>query len=154
MRPKTKSQLKVCPISTVTWQHLLVRLCATWPDWNRPSPTHPTLLHSVLLIGLHVSFTTKCTDKFWTSGIARSVWRLATGWMAVVRFSAGAINCLHNVHTGTGAHPTSYPMGTGALSPGVKWSWREFDHSSLPTAEVKNGGAITSLPYTSSWHGT
>jgi hypothetical protein len=38
--------------------------------------------------------------------------------MAGVRFPAGARKCplLHNVQTGSGAHPTSYPMGTGDFS--------------------------------------
>jgi hypothetical protein len=34
---------------------------------------------------------------------------------------------LQSVHTGSGAHPTSYPMGTGGSFPGGKaagaWSW-------------------------------
>jgi hypothetical protein len=55
--------------------------------------------------------------------------------------------------TGSGAHPASYPVGTGALPPGVKRLGREADHSPPPIAEVKNGGAILLLPDTSSWHG-
>jgi hypothetical protein len=57
---------------------------------------------------------------------------------------------LHNVQTGCGAHPVSYPGGSGALSRGVKRPRREVEHSPTSTTEVKNGGAITSLPYTSS----
>jgi hypothetical protein len=38
---------------------------------------------------------------------------------------------------------TLYTVGKG---PG-----READHSSLSSAEVKNGGAIPPLPYKSSW---
>jgi hypothetical protein len=50
---------------------------------------------------------------------------------------------LHVVQTGSGVHPTSYPMGTGALSPGVKRPGRESDHS--PTsAEVKKMWLYTS----------
>jgi hypothetical protein len=34
---------------------------------------------------------------------------------------------LHNIITGSGAHPTSYPMGTGGTIPGTEvagaWSW-------------------------------
>jgi hypothetical protein len=30
------------------------------------------------------------------------------------------VSLLHNVQTGSGDHPPSYPMSTGALSPGVK----------------------------------
>jgi hypothetical protein len=46
---------------------------------------------------------------------------------------------LHNLQTVSGAHLASYPMGTGALSPGVKWQEREADHSPPSSAEVKNG---------------
>jgi hypothetical protein len=50
-----------------TWQHLWVRLCSDWPDRRRPRSTRiqsarpalPNLLHSVLLIGFHPSFTRK-----------------------------------------------------------------------------------------------
>jgi hypothetical protein len=46
------------------------------------------------------------------------------------------------IFTGSGAHPASYRVGSGALSPGVKGSRREADHSPASSAEVKNGGAI------------
>jgi hypothetical protein len=61
---------------------------------------------------------------------------------------------LEGVQTGSGAHPASYPMGTGALSPGVKRPSREAEHSSLFSAEVKNGWSYTSTPHTSSLGGT
>jgi hypothetical protein len=40
---------------------------------------------------------------------------IATGWTAGVRFPAGVrdISLRHSVQTGSGAHPASYPMGTG-----------------------------------------
>jgi hypothetical protein len=38
-------------------------------------------------------------------------------------------NFLQVVQTGSGAHPTSYPMVPGPLSPGVKRPGREVDHS-------------------------
>jgi uncharacterized protein (DUF427 family) len=41
----------------------------------------------------------------------------------------------------------------GALSRGVKQQGHEPDHSPPPSAEVKNGGAIPSLPHASSWYG-
>jgi hypothetical protein len=51
----------------------------------------------------------------------------------------GAIAPLWTVvpQTGSEVHPTSYPMGTGALSPGLKWPGREVDQSSPTSAEVK-----------------
>jgi hypothetical protein len=43
-------------------------------------------------------------------------------------------------------------MDTGILFPlGVKRPLHEVDHSSPSNAEVKNGGAISPLPHTSSW---
>jgi hypothetical protein len=41
----------------------------------------------------------------------------------------GHFSLLHRALTGSEAHPASYPMGTGGLSPGVKWQGREADHS-------------------------
>jgi hypothetical protein len=42
-------------------------------------------------------------------------------------------NCslLHSIQTGFGAHPASYPMGTGGCFSGVKRPRREADHSPL-----------------------
>jgi hypothetical protein len=53
---------------------------------------------------------------------------------------------LHLVQTGSGAHPGSYPMGTGGNSPRVKMLGREADHSPLSSAEFKNAWSCTSTP--------
>jgi hypothetical protein len=54
------------------------------------------------------------------------------GFPAVYNFSL-----LHSVQTDSGAHPASYPMGTGcSLSPGVKRQRCEAEHSPPPSAEV------------------
>jgi hypothetical protein len=43
------------------------------------------------------------------------------------------------VQTGSGAHPASYPMGTGDSFPGGKARLgRDADHSPPSSAEVKN----------------
>jgi hypothetical protein len=43
------------------------------------------------------------------------------------------------IQTGSGAHPASYPMGTGVLSPGGKARpGRDADHSPPSSAEVKD----------------
>jgi hypothetical protein len=43
------------------------------------------------------------------------------------------------VQTGSGAHPASYPMGTGGPFPGGKARpGRDADHSPTSSAEVKN----------------
>jgi hypothetical protein len=53
---------------------------------------------------------------------------------------------LHVVQTGSGDHPSSYPMGTGALSPRVKQPWREADDSPPTSAEVKKMWMYTFTP--------
>jgi hypothetical protein len=80
----------------------------------------------------------------------------ATGWTAGARFPARTrvFSLLHSVHTGSRAHPASYPMGTGALSLEIKLAGREADHSSPYSVEVKNGGAMPLLPHMSSWNST
>jgi hypothetical protein len=57
---------------------------------------------------------------------------------------------LHSLQTGSGAHPASYPLDTGGSFPGgVERQGREADHSPTSSTEVKNNGAISSLPHTS-----
>jgi hypothetical protein len=65
-----------------------------------------------------------------------------------VRFPAGAVNfsLLHRVQTGSGAYPSSYPMGTRVSFSGVKRPEREIDHSPPSSAEVKNAWSYTSTP--------
>jgi hypothetical protein len=60
---------------------------------------------------------------------------------------------LHSVQADYGAHPASYGMCTGYLSPWVKRPGREADHTPPSSAEVKNGGAVPPLPHLSSWRG-
>jgi hypothetical protein len=63
------------------------------------------------------------------------------------RVLVGAKICLiHVVQTGPGVHPTSYQLGTGALSPGVKRKGREADRSPPASAEVKKTWIYTSTP--------
>jgi hypothetical protein len=59
--------------------------------------------------------------------VAQAVQCLTTGWMIGVRSPAGAEDFSSSpcVHTGSGAHPASCPMGTvpGVISPGGKRGW-------------------------------
>jgi hypothetical protein len=58
-----------------------------------------------------------------------------------VRFPAGAKDSSSNlcVQTGSGVHPTSFPMGTGGPFPwGKARPGRDADHSPSPSAEVVN----------------
>jgi hypothetical protein len=51
----------------------------------------------------------------------------------------GNFSLHHRVHNGSGAHPASYPMGTGDSfsGGGVKWQGCEADHSPPSSAELK-----------------
>jgi hypothetical protein len=54
----------------------------------------------------------------------------------------------HVVQTGSGVHPTSYPMGTGGFFLGVKRPGSDADHSPPTSAEVKKTWIYTSTnPY-------
>jgi hypothetical protein len=73
-----------------------------------------------------------------------------------VRFPAGAVNFSlhHRVQNGSGAHPVSCLMGTGALLVGVKRPRCEADHSPPSSAEIKEWVAIyVHSPNTPSWRG-
>jgi hypothetical protein len=59
---------------------------------------------------------------------------------------------LHSVHAGSGIHQFSYSMGSGGSFPGVTRPGREAYQSLSSSAEVKNSGAIPSLPHVSVWH--
>jgi hypothetical protein len=65
-----------------------------------------------------------------------------------VRFPAGAGNFSlhHRVQNGSGAHPASYPRGTGSLSLRVKRPGREANHSPPSSAVVTNAWSYTSTP--------
>jgi hypothetical protein len=73
-----------------------------------------------------------------------------------VRSSTGAEDSSSSpcVQTGSGAHPASYPMGTGGSFPGGKArSGRDADHSPPSSAEVKNEQELYLLsPHVPPWH--
>jgi hypothetical protein len=87
--------------------------------------------------------------------ISQSVQRRATDWTTGVRFPTVVrdFSLLDSVQTDFGAHPSSYPMGTGGFFPGVKRPGCEADHSPPSSAEIKNGECIPPLPHASSWRG-
>jgi hypothetical protein len=70
------------------------------------------------------------------------------GWTTVVLFPAGAgsFSLHHRVQTGSGAQPSSYPVGTICFTLGVKRPECEADHSPPSSAEVKNACSYTSTP--------
>jgi hypothetical protein len=72
--------------------------------------------------------------------VAQSVQCLTTGWTIRVRSPTEAEDFSSSlcVKTGSGAHPVSYPMGTGGPVPGGKARpGRDADHSPPSSAEVK-----------------
>jgi hypothetical protein len=56
-----------------------------------------------------------------------------------IRSPTGTVDfsCSPCVHTDSGAHPASYPMGTGGPFPGGKARPGDADHSPPSSAEVK-----------------
>jgi hypothetical protein len=81
-------------------------------------------------------------------GIVMEDGRQATGWTAgFMSWQEQGYSLLHSVQTGSGAHPASCPAVTEGYSPGVKGLGREADHTPQSTAEVKNGGDTSPLPY-------
>jgi hypothetical protein len=85
-------------------------------------------------------------------GMAQSVGRRATSWMAGVRFPAGAkdFSLLHSVQVGSGAHPAFLSKGYSE----VKRQGHVADHLPPSSAEVKKGGVIPPLHNMFSWHST
>jgi hypothetical protein len=74
------------------------------------------------------------------AAVAQSVQCLTTGWTIEVRSPTEAEDFSSSpwVQTGSGAHPASYPMGTGGPFPGGKARpGRDADHSHPFSAEVK-----------------
>jgi hypothetical protein len=78
--------------------------------------------------------------------MAHSVQQLAKGWTTekseLESRYGQEFSILHVVQTDSGGHPTSYPLGTGALSPGVKRLGREADHSAPTSAKVEKNVAL------------
>jgi hypothetical protein len=72
--------------------------------------------------------------------IAQSVQWLDTGCKTGVKFP------LHRVQIGSVALPASYLMSTGDLSPRVKRTAREADHTAPSSAEIKHTWSYTSTP--------
>jgi hypothetical protein len=68
---------------------------------------------------------------------------------------AGATNfsLLQNVHTGSGAHVASYPMGTGGSLVRDEVAGAELQHSPSSSAKVKKEWSCTSTCCISSWCG-
>jgi len=69
------------------------------------------------------------------------------GYMTVVQFQAG-IFLFTSVHTSPGAQPASSPVGTGALSLGVRWLKHEANSSPPSSCKIMN---VWSSPIFMAW---
>jgi hypothetical protein len=96
------------------------------------------VINHVLLLFWHIKLHSSV-------GMARSYWLDGRGIGVWVPVGSGIV-ILHVVQTGSGVHPTSYPMGTGGSFPEVKRPAREADHSPPTSAEVKKTWFYTSTP--------
>jgi hypothetical protein len=77
---------------------------------------------------------------YYGAGIAQSVQRLAG--------EVESLSLLHSVQTSSGAHPTSFPKGTGGTFLVVGRLERQDDHSPPSSAEAKKVGVSPPLPLT------
>jgi hypothetical protein len=137
--------------SSATWPFQLVTVFSwfyTVPGGKNSECT----LKLATTISLHSHFNiiilpfdaAKCSEFIdpivsWDSSVSRASGYGLDDRMIGVRFPAGTGNfsLRHRVQTGSGAHPASYPMGTGPLSFGVKRRGQEADHSPPYTTKVK-----------------
>jgi hypothetical protein len=72
---------------------------------------------------------------------------LRIGWSEVrVPTGAGNFSLHHRVQTGSGAHPTSYPMGNRDSFPGGKAAREWSCHSPPSKVEIRNACSYTSTP--------
>jgi hypothetical protein len=74
------------------------------------------------------------------------------GWTARFRFPEGdKFSPLHSVQVALGRSQLSIQWVPTVVSERVNRQGRETEHSPPSSVEVKNGGAISSLPHTYSW---
>jgi hypothetical protein len=69
------------------------------------------------------------------------------GWMTGVQLPAwaGIFSLCYFIQTGSGAHPTSYPMSTGGSISGAEWLDHEAGHSYPSSADVKEAWSYVYL---------
>jgi hypothetical protein len=76
-----------------------------------------------------------------------------SGWTTRDRFPAGEKSLLYSTAFRLVLKSTQPPIQwiLRALSPGVKRPGSETDHLPPSSVEIKNGGAVPTLPHTPSW---
>jgi hypothetical protein len=82
------------------------------------------------------NFTEEVRNYFLNSYRHINIWR-SRGSVVCIATGYGLDGGGVGVRVSVGVHPTSYSMGTGGISPGVKRQGREADHSPPTSGEVK-----------------
>jgi hypothetical protein len=116
------------------------------------APPHPVFRRSILILSSH-----RTKKKNYGKGqgrVTQPVWIVGCGLnhrgSVPGRDSDGIFFSSPQRPDRLWGHPVSYPMGSGAFSPGVKRLGREADHSPSSKAEVTNAWSYTSIPDTPS----
>jgi len=82
------------------------------------------------------------------SSVNNIVIRQQASWLGFDSWQGRGIFSLHHrVRTGSGAHPPSYRMSTGAPSPGVKRLGRTTDNPLPSSGGVKSACCTSTSPY-------
>jgi len=91
----------------------------------------------------------------WThDSLLNIVTELETGWPGFNCWQGqGYFSLCHCIQTSSAAHLAPIKSVPGAVTPGLKWSLQEADHSPPSSMEVKNTWSYTSLSCTPSWCG-
>jgi hypothetical protein len=101
-----------------------------WPLWKKPS-SFKHQERGFRFMNKLVLYLVAGIVQWFSAG-------LRVGWSRVrVLLGAENFSLHHLVQTGSGAHRSSYPMGTRRSSPGVKRLGRKADNSPPSSAEVK-----------------
>jgi hypothetical protein len=126
------------PIVYTTWdpQHLTILQAST--DYYRDSFTY-----FIIIIIIINSSSSSSSSRRSSVGIACRMDDRGVGVRVSLHLN---FSLLHVVQAGSGVQPASCPMGTGALSPGVKRQGREADHSPPSNADVTKTCIYTSIP--------
>jgi hypothetical protein len=124
-------------------------------SWATTGFWKPVVRLSYLYKVFYLFWIIKHTRFIRGTGIVHSEWRLGRGWTPGVDSSQGKEILLHYPASRSALVSTQSPIQwePNALSLGAKRSGSESENSLPSSAEVENGGAIITLPLTSSRRG-
>jgi hypothetical protein len=144
------AQFELRPGQQLSWLMFLIFVISYRQMLGRTSLHHGRSFQALFISSIvyHPNFrryvASLQANERW-AGVAQSVQRLATGWTGS-EFECRWAQEFYLLQTGSGVHPTSYPVVTGSLSPGVKRPGCEADHSPPSSAQVKKMWIYTSTP--------